>query len=114
MNFVLLPVTFAALCFFFTGAKLCTAIDSSFFGSSSSSAMASVRRVSVRMRSMCSMHCSTCGSISACDCGLTSMTTVGFSSPVSLTRNWSLQHLGTVAQIPCTIDKGAAGRRNKD
>lgn len=44
----------------------------------------------VRMRSTCSVLRFTCGSISgmvACDCGLTSMTVVGFSRPVPLAMN---------------------------
>lgn len=75
--------------------------------------MASVRPV--RVRDTCSVDCFTCGTISgvvACDRGLTSMTVVRFSSPVPLTMNRSLKHVGTVAQIPCTAGKGSAGGRN--
>lgn len=77
MHFLLLPVTVAALCFFFHWCRTVHSHRLEFLSFLSSSAMASVRRVSVRMRSACSVHCSTCGSI--CGCGLTSMTTVGFS-----------------------------------
>lgn len=123
MNLLLLPVIFATPSLFplvphrgqiFKGA----AVDSGVLGRASIPSTASgVEGVLARARSTCSLPCFTCGSISgmvACACGLTSMTVVGFSSPVPLTMDWSPKRMGTVAQIPCTTGKGAAGRRNRN
>lgn len=123
MNLLLLPAIFATPSLFplvphcgqiFKGA----AVDSGFLGRTSISSTASgVEGALAKVRSTCSLPCFACGSISgmvACDCGLTSMTVVGFSSPVPLTIDWSPKHMGTVAQIPCTTGKAAAGRRNRN